>query len=123
LIDESLDSALNKAAAKYQQILVLKMRMKTLAALVVITFLAVSTVYANAQMYSSGSLYNRDSPANNPFKERMQDEMNRLLRIQANYDKGQITWEQYRLDMEEYSRAMVEVHRQYLSSSIGGLMW
>lgn len=99
------------------------MRMKTLAALVVIAFLAVSTVYANAQMYSSGSLYNRDSPANNPFKERMQDEMNRLLRIQANYDKGQITWEQYRLDMEEYSRAMVEVHRQYLSSSIGGLMW
>ena len=98
------------------------MKIATAAALVIISVLAVATVIANAQMHSSASLYSVDSATESPFREMMQNEMNGLLELQGKYSSGQVTGEQYRLEMEGYCRSMTEIHKEFASSGMAGLL-
>ena len=98
------------------------MRKLTIASLMIISFLAVATVIANAQMYSSRGLYSKDSEQDSPLKEQMRQEMNELSTLQYKYEHHQITQDQYYKGMEGSCQKMTDIHREFLSGNVAGIL-
>ena len=94
------------------------MRLVSIAAIIFISFIAIATVYANAQMHSYQALYNEGSP-NSAYKERMQAEITGLVELQGLEESGQITEAQYQQGMEERCSTMVDIQKEYSRRILG----
>jgi len=83
------------------------MKLSVIALVIVVSLLAIATVFATAHMHDYSNFTNQTS---SEFRSRMQQEMNEILELQQKYQSGQVTQQQYQQGLQEHWQDMQEIH-------------